>query len=124
VLIGDAAGWNDPIIGQGLAIAMRDVRIVTQLMQSTDDWSATTFEPYGEDRAERMRRLRLSAQVFTDVRCGFDERGRDRRRAFAEQVFGDPLLLAPILAVMTGPESAPPEAYEDDNLDRFAALGA
>ena len=28
VLIGDAAGWNDPIIGQGLSIALRDVRMV------------------------------------------------------------------------------------------------
>ena len=27
VLIGDAAGWNDPIIGQGLSITYRDVRI-------------------------------------------------------------------------------------------------
>lgn len=123
VLIGDAAGWNDPIIGQGLAIAMRDVRIVSELLRSTDDWSPTTFEPYAEERGERMRRLRLTAKVSTDVRCGFDERGRDRRRAFAEQLFVDPLLLAPILVVMTGPETAPPEAYDDDNLDRFAALG-
>jgi 2-polyprenyl-6-methoxyphenol hydroxylase-like FAD-dependent oxidoreductase len=37
VLIGDAAGWNDPIIGQGLAIALRDVRIVTDLMRSRSD---------------------------------------------------------------------------------------
>jgi menaquinone-9 beta-reductase len=28
VLVGDAAGHNDPIIGQGLSIALRDVRLV------------------------------------------------------------------------------------------------
>ena len=28
VLVGDAAGHNDPVIGQGLAIALRDVRLV------------------------------------------------------------------------------------------------
>jgi 2-polyprenyl-6-methoxyphenol hydroxylase-like FAD-dependent oxidoreductase len=123
-MIGDAAGWNDPIIGQGLSIAMRDVRIVSDLMLSNDDWSAAAFEPYAQERAERMRRLRLSAQVSTDVRCGFDDRGRDRRRAFANQAFADPLLLAPILATLAGPDSAPPEAYDDDNIARFAALGA
>ena len=32
VLIGDAAGYNDPIIGQGLSIAMRDARIVRDLI--------------------------------------------------------------------------------------------
>jgi 2-polyprenyl-6-methoxyphenol hydroxylase-like FAD-dependent oxidoreductase len=34
VLIGDAAGWKDPIIGQGLSIALRDVRIVTDILRS------------------------------------------------------------------------------------------
>jgi 2-polyprenyl-6-methoxyphenol hydroxylase-like FAD-dependent oxidoreductase len=124
VFIGDAAGWNDPIIGQGLSIAMRDVRIVSDLMLSNDDWSAATFEPYAHERSDRMRRVRLSAQVSTDVRCGFDERGRNRRRAAAEQLFADPLLLAPMLATLAGPESAPAEAYDDDNIARFAALGA
>ncbi|MGB9279946.1 MAG: hypothetical protein WCB57_07650 [Pseudonocardiaceae bacterium] len=32
VLIGDAAGWNDPIIGQGLSIALRDVRMATDVL--------------------------------------------------------------------------------------------
>ena len=32
VLIGDAAGHNDPTIGQGLSIAMRDVRLVAWIV--------------------------------------------------------------------------------------------
>ena len=32
VLIGDAAGHNDPIIGQGLSISMRDARTVRDLV--------------------------------------------------------------------------------------------
>jgi flavin-dependent dehydrogenase len=32
VLIGDAAGHNDPIIGDGLPIALRDARIVRDLV--------------------------------------------------------------------------------------------
>ena len=32
VLVGDAAGWNDPIIGQGLSISMRDARAVADVL--------------------------------------------------------------------------------------------
>ena len=32
VLVGDAAGHNDPIIGQGLSIALRDVRFVSEII--------------------------------------------------------------------------------------------
>ena len=32
VLVGDSAGYNDPIIGQGLSLAMADVRDVVRLI--------------------------------------------------------------------------------------------
>ena len=32
VLVADAAGWTNPIIGQGLAVAMRDVRHVVDIV--------------------------------------------------------------------------------------------
>ena len=32
VLIGDAAGHNDPVTGQGLSIAARDVRMVSDIL--------------------------------------------------------------------------------------------
>ena len=65
VLIGDAAGHNDPLIGQGLSIASADIRAVTEALLSTDDWSPGLFEAYGRERHERMRRLRATAQVYT-----------------------------------------------------------
>ena len=37
VLLGDAAGWNDPIIGQGLSIALRDVRMVADVVRAGPD---------------------------------------------------------------------------------------
>jgi hypothetical protein len=36
----------------------------------------------------------------------------------------DPLLLAPIVSILCGPEASPPEAWDDDNIARFDALGA
>ena len=61
VLIGDAAGWNDPIIGLGLSITYRDVRLVIEILKSTDLWTSESLAPYGEERRERMRRLRFAA---------------------------------------------------------------
>src|SRR5262249_37168341 len=61
VLIGDAAGHNDPIIGQGLSIALRDVRLVSEiLIEATAAGREPDFRPYVEERAERMRRLRIT----------------------------------------------------------------
>ena len=53
VLVGDAAGHNDPIIGQGLSVALRDARIVRDLIL---DGARTpeAFAPYGEERVQRM----------------------------------------------------------------------
>ena len=45
VLIGDAAGHNDPIIGQGLSIAYRDVRILRDLMLENRNWTPDSFDP-------------------------------------------------------------------------------
>jgi len=60
VLIGDAAGWNDPIVGLGLSISYRDVRIVSEALNGGGDWNADIFGAYGDERFERMRRLRWS----------------------------------------------------------------
>jgi menaquinone-9 beta-reductase len=58
VLIGDAAGHNDPGIGCGLSVAMRDARRVRDLVLAGAR-SADDFVPYGAERFERIRRLRL-----------------------------------------------------------------
>ena len=67
VLIGDAAGFSNPLIGQGSVVAMRDVRRVSDATAGDDDWSAAAFAPYTAERAERMRRLRFCVETFTDA---------------------------------------------------------
>lgn len=64
VLVGDAAGHSDPTIGQGLAIAFRDVRMVSEALLGTPQWTTDMFIPYAEERRERMRRLRFTARQF------------------------------------------------------------
>jgi 2-polyprenyl-6-methoxyphenol hydroxylase-like FAD-dependent oxidoreductase len=43
VLIGDAAGHNDPAIGQGLSLAFRDVRLVAEALEGNTEWTQETF---------------------------------------------------------------------------------
>ena len=121
-LIGDAAGWSDPIIGQGLSVAMRDARSVADVLLGGDDWTPDAFEPYVVERAERMRRLRICAHVTTVNRCTFTEAGRAQRKAYAAQMMSDPLVLGLVLATAVGPENAPAEAFTDDNIDRVLNL--
>jgi 2-polyprenyl-6-methoxyphenol hydroxylase-like FAD-dependent oxidoreductase len=122
VLIGDAAGWNDPIIGQGLAIALRDARIVTDVMRSESDWSAAAFAGYGEERRERMRRLRVAARVITDIAATFTPAGAARRRAYNAVWQTDPLLGGPKLITQVGPEKVPADSFTQSTIDRILAL--
>jgi 2-polyprenyl-6-methoxyphenol hydroxylase-like FAD-dependent oxidoreductase len=122
VLIGDAAGYNDPIIGEGLSIALRDARLVAEVLGSEAEWSPEAFAGYAAERRERMRRLRLCAQVATELRCTFSAAGRARRAHVLQRVPTDPLVAAVVaVAGIAGPEVAPAEAFEDDNIARVLA---
>jgi 2-polyprenyl-6-methoxyphenol hydroxylase-like FAD-dependent oxidoreductase len=123
VLVGDAAGWNDPINGQGLAIALRDARLVGEVLTAGPDWSPPAFGGYVEERTERMRRLRMAALVATEIRATFTPEAVKRRRVFYEKSIVDGSLLAPFAATLMGPEVFGPETFSDENLDRILALG-
>ncbi|MBV8996105.1 MAG: FAD-dependent monooxygenase [Pseudonocardiales bacterium] len=122
VLIGDAAGWNDPIIGQGLSIALRDVRIVTDVLRGGSDWSTAAFVGYGEERRERMRRLRVTAQVITDLVATFTPAGAARRRTYNALWPTDPVLAGPTLAQLVGPDNVPTESFSQPTIDRILAF--
>jgi menaquinone-9 beta-reductase len=115
VLIGDAAGYNGPIIGQGLSLALRDVELVSQLLQESADWSAETLRPYATERAERMRRVRFSASLFSDLFCAFGPEGAQRRGMFFGRMANgeDPTLEWVIAPVLIGPDQLPPQAYDE-----------
>ena len=124
LLIGDAAGHNDPIIGQGLSITYRDVRIVRDLMLEHRDWNCDIFRPYAEERYERMRRLRLTASMLSILNVEFGPRARERRiKVRAERARGNlPDLpdLGP--AAFIGPEGLPAEWFSEDILDRLRSM--
>jgi menaquinone-9 beta-reductase len=121
VLIGDAAGHNDPIIGQGLSIGYRDVRIVRDLMLENRNWTADLFRPYAEERRERMRRLRLTASTFSILSVEFGDRACERRtKVREERLRGNFPDVAP--AAFVGPEVLPAEMFDETILDRLRAM--
>jgi 2-polyprenyl-6-methoxyphenol hydroxylase-like FAD-dependent oxidoreductase len=123
VLIGDAAGWNDPIIGQGISIAMRDVRLVSRiLLQDRSDWSKPRFTSYVQERTERMRRLRIAARIATDMRCTFTDASRKRREAWFANALKQPWSAATALAPLIGPSATPAEGYEPDAIERVITM--
>ncbi len=121
VLIGDAAGHNDPIIGQGLSISYRDVRIVRDLMLENRDWKPATFQPYADERRERMRRLRVTASKFSILYAEFGPHARERRVKYRdERMRGGFIDTAPVPFI--GPEAFPPEAFDEQTLNELRAL--
>lgn len=122
VLIGDAAGWNDPIIGLGLSITYRDVRLVSEILKATDRWTPDSLRPYGEERRERMRRLRIAASLQAGLDMEFGDAARERRRRHFERAASDPTLSLHSVAVMAGPEAAPAEIFTQAHRDRVLGL--
>jgi len=112
VLIGDAAGHNDPIIGQGLSITFRDVRLVSEALLASEDWSPRAFEPYAEERRERMRRLRFSARMTSELENEFGPEAEARRGRAHDRLAADPTLGMWLFAAFIGPERLPASAFE------------
>jgi 2-polyprenyl-6-methoxyphenol hydroxylase-like FAD-dependent oxidoreductase len=119
VLIGDAGGYNDPIIGQGLSLAMRDACQLAELLISSRDWSATRLRTYGEARAERLRRLRFVAALVTELRCTFGPWGSSRRRRAFDLFQADPGARLPLAAQTLGPDRLPAGAFEASAAERI-----
>jgi 2-polyprenyl-6-methoxyphenol hydroxylase-like FAD-dependent oxidoreductase len=121
VLVGDAAGHNDPIIGQGLSVALRDARIVRDLIL---DGARTpeAFAPYGEERVQRMERLRLIADIIA-VAQAEDADNQPARREYIGKQNEDPDtgLLTLLMGAFAGPETVPAELVDPTWPDRIRA---
>jgi len=122
VLVGDAAGWNDPIIGLGLSITYRDVRIVSDLLLGADDWASLSFASYAEERRERMRRLRFTASLQATLDMEFGEAAKARRASLHRRAAEDPSLRMHAFAVMAGPEAVPAELFTEAHRARVLGL--
>lgn len=122
VLVGDAAGWNDPIIGLGMSITYRDVRIVSDLLKSVPAGRVPDFSAYAVERAERMRRLRFTARIQAALDMEFGPEAAARRKDLHDRALADPGLKAHAFAVMAGPETVPAELFTEAHRARVLGL--
>ena len=121
VLVGDAAGHNDPVVGEGLSIAMRDARTVRDLILDGAR-TAAEFEPYGTERFGRMERLRFGADIIA-VTNAEDAENRQARLEFVGERMAvmDPEVFPVLFGLFAGPENVPGELVNPDLLARIRA---
>lgn len=119
VLAGDAAGHNDPVIGQGLAIALRDARLLSEIiLDGRRDHGA--FRPYVEERAERLRRLRITGRLRATLHAEFGEAARQRRQRAERRMRADQVP-SPFGAMLLGPDKLPATFFEPSTIDALLA---
>ena len=106
VLIGDAAGWNNPLIGQGLSLAVRDAGTLSDALL-TSGITPEALAAYGADRSERLRRARIACLVEVWANDHFQTQDPAERRRRYERIAGDDLLTALDDAQWTGFERLP-----------------
>jgi hypothetical protein len=55
VLVGDAGGYNGPIIGHGLSLALRDVRLLSEILLEERGWAPPRLERYVMSKVAEAR---------------------------------------------------------------------
>jgi 2-polyprenyl-6-methoxyphenol hydroxylase-like FAD-dependent oxidoreductase len=77
-LLGDAASTSDPAFGQGLSTTLRDVRVLSDHLKATDDWS-TAADAYATEHDRYSAAVRKVTGWFRGL---FLEQGidADKRR--------------------------------------------
>lgn len=122
VLIGDAAGANDPVLGTGVSNSLRDARLVAEIMISSRDWSPAAFAPYVAERDARMRRVHACASIMARLYAEYGDLARARRRRAIELMAGNPAYARFLYVAAAGPEDMPGERFADYLSDRLLAV--
>lgn len=118
VLIGDAAGYTNPLIGQGLSCALSDARAVAETVLE-GGWDPAAFAGYAERRRERGKRLLFTVEMFARHRCITGPGSAEHRVRAHERMKADPLLSQWFIYGYSGPHLAPAEAYADEVRERL-----
>lgn len=113
VLVGDAAGYDDPTMGQGIANALHDVRLVVEAMREAPRWRREDFAGYAAQRAERSRRQALLSGIVARLRMEFDDDARARRRRAAALIPASAELQRLMLSSQTGPHLQPAALFDE-----------
>jgi hypothetical protein len=97
--------------------------MIRDILLGSEDWSQEAFAPYVTERAERMRRLRFAAQVFTDAHLPLGPGEVSERRRRKNMMIQDPDLFMVIAAMTCGPEQAPESCFTNEVREKLLAPG-
>lgn len=101
VLVGDAAGISDPTWGMGVALLLRDARILSDELLGTDDWHRAGAR-YAAQRDEYFEAIRLVENWQTELLLTPGAERDLRRQHAARQWSDDPARVPDLLGL--GPE--------------------
>jgi 2-polyprenyl-6-methoxyphenol hydroxylase-like FAD-dependent oxidoreductase len=120
-LVGDAAGFGDPLLGQGLSMTFRDARLVRDLILD----GATTpaaFASYADERLERVKRYGLIADILAVANAEDCTNRTARQHKFNELMArADSSMGQLVLGSFTGPEAIPDDAVDTTLPDQIRA---
>lgn len=119
VLLGDAAGRTNPLIGQGLALALRDVRALADGLLQQPRWGTALLADYGRQHAKRLHRARFLGQLHAEVWVAFGPEARERRRCLEQRLQQQPDLTSAVIGILTGPEATDPQVYTPEFARRY-----
>ena len=86
-LLGDAAAASDPSWGQGLALTMRDVRVLAGHLRATSDWNAAA-NAYAEEHDRYCHVMHMVDNWYTEFYLATGP-AADERRAKAMPLIGE-----------------------------------
>jgi 2-polyprenyl-6-methoxyphenol hydroxylase-like FAD-dependent oxidoreductase len=123
VLIGDAAGYENPLEGQGLSMALQDVHDVSAALLAGSALTSA-FEAYTAARAVRQRLANLGVALQVWANDGFNAQDPQERACRYDHIRNDEVLAALELSFMTGFDSLPQDLTRTDLAARLATPGS
>jgi 2-polyprenyl-6-methoxyphenol hydroxylase-like FAD-dependent oxidoreductase len=114
ILVGDAAGYQNPLQGLGLSMAMRDAREVVEAALSSASWSLDAISSYVASRAHRQRWAALSNALEIWANHGFSRQDAAERAARYAHIRADELLAALESTPFAGFDAMPADVTSAD----------
>ncbi len=120
VLIGDAAGYENPLQGQGLSMALQDVHDVSEALLS-GSLASIDLSAYASARATRQRLANLGTVLEVWLNDGCAIQDPDERAARTGYIEQDEVLAALNVCFMTGFDTLPQDLTHAELAGRLAA---
>jgi len=122
VLIGDAAGYENPLEGQGLSMALQDVHDVSAALLAGSSLTSA-FEAYAATRAVRQRLANLGVALQVWANNGFKAQDPQERASRYDHIRKDDVLAALELSFMTGFGALPQDLTRSELAARLPTPG-